>query len=291
VAYVDPTKYLQISRDAVKIAIEKNEKENFRIYTILRQANISRGEFFVGQLAGMLSNKIDPSNRKKLIHNLYSKLNKSIFFEHIEGNKFRIVSQKKILIKHKGNSKTTVFRVPLCTVSSRQRFRDIIIGLYIGTGKSNETASKAFNCSVRRIQLATARNHKAGLILKQIRRKIEVFETLEEAREAKDKCQQIGIITSNAFSYKRGYAISVGHTNSYSLMFSRRYKGIKTRKKHKGIITCATTQNWTRPAFTGAGYKYAKQYFEKKYKCKFLEFNHKYDTLDNFVSRYADIYA
>jgi hypothetical protein len=285
--------FLNLSRDLIKIAIENNELNNYNNYLKLQKSNLPCGQFTLLQLAQITNHKSlkNKSNFNRWKSVTYKQLIGSEFVCHVKGDTFQIISWKKILVKHKGNAKTSFYRVPLCAISTRQAFKDRCIGLFIGREKSNKTAANAFKCSERRVQFATSRNNKVSLITKQARRKIEVFKTQVEAQKAMEKCNDIGVNTSNVFKYKLEYGISVGHTNSYQILISRRYKGIKARKRAEDSKTCARSENWTRPAFTGASQKYAKQYFEKKHKCKFVEFNHKYYTLDDFAHTYSEVYA
>lgn len=280
---------------------EINGLRTYKEYLQLK--DFQRGEFTLSQLPDVLNYKLqDISNKKRFIHERYKIYKNSIFFEHMGGEKFRRKSWRKILINYKDNAKAVLYTIPDVSGLTARAFMDICIGICIGSEMSNETAAKLFKCTTRRIQAATARNNKAGFIIKQARRKIQFFDTKESAEKAKQGCNDLGIYTSRVFQYKRGFGLFVGHTNSYKIMFSRRYKGkilrrIKTSQASVFVSAQldaklhATIGKWTRPAFTGSSNKYAKKDFERKYRAKFLEFNTKVYSLQDFANKYREVYA
>lgn len=287
----------KLSKDIIKLAIENKEIETLRLWTILRTIQHGRsGLFTLDDLVDILladfgykSLKRTPKNAtniKKFKKQKYKKLRNSIFFTYSNGDLFRINSQKKLLINYKGNASTQVFTMPGFTISSSRAFMDAYIGIVLtNTRYANETSGKIINCTPRRIQQATARNHESGLFPKQHRKIIEPFATLEKAKAKQLEIINHGIFVNDPFPYKGGYAIAVSTSNQYTANVLRRFKGKLSKREY----TQGTTPNKLKSAFRGRGTTENRYYYEEKLNGKCLEFDRRHYSLNAFILDHSKI--
>jgi len=94
----------------------------------------------------------------------------SIFFEALLDGRFKIISERKILKSIYNSDKSSWYQIPDTDVlSSKGKFRDFCIGTLLNGNKfrSNSNIAEYCHVSKRRIQLATASNHKKDYFTKQ----------------------------------------------------------------------------------------------------------------------------
>ena len=169
----------RLNRNLVKLLYRRNEDiENYRFYIIARThyAYVS-GIFKIEDFLDLLHKKYNykslhrgPGNRRKLFkEKLYSNLKTSILFNQLLDGRFKINSERKILKKYIGTDKSSYYILPsFDTITVKSQFKNFIIGVLLTGNKfrSNKLIAQYCNVSVRRIQLATANNHKKEIFEK-----------------------------------------------------------------------------------------------------------------------------
>jgi hypothetical protein len=192
------------------------------LFTLKELSDIFRDE--LGQKSLQSSSNV---NKKR--KNLYKILiNSPMFFEHIKGETFKIISNRKIL-NNLGSSKfkSRYYYLPILKkknpkdfVLNRRVFLDYCIGAYLlcNKGFSNEQVAKHFNVTVYRVQKATKANNEREnqkeRIVKKLRFVKEPVGTLEDAIELRKKLWDIRIC-STIFKEKNVFWVKVYRTNFY----------------------------------------------------------------------------
>jgi len=220
-----------ISKDILKLAIEKKERENFRFWLILRQARKDKsGHFRLSDLPRYLHGYYkfsDHSNNKRFIQAKYNQFNKSIFFRHLKGDLFQVVGEKRLLIDHTGNATTHKYKIPAQVLKSKRDFLDYCIGVFLSNSTySNNKVADIFKVTPRRIQQATHRNDKTALIVKEHRNVLTYTETLADAYSLNQTLSDVYQIKGTKILTISGqFYVSLNTTNKYHFQDVIRKKG------------------------------------------------------------------
>ncbi len=162
-----------------------------------------------------------PGNkRKRFKQNLEEQLSESILFRRAPDGRYILNSEKKILIKYKGASKSSWYQLPNKSyLENKKIFQDYCIGAMLSGNRfrANKNISKYCGLTVRRVQYATRRNHVTCLFRKQYNY-IETlsgdYKTIEKARA---ELFNIHDITSPLLSKKYGpqWVLRLNAPNTY----------------------------------------------------------------------------
>ncbi len=169
----------RLNRNLVKLLHRRNEDiENYRFYIIARThyAYVS-GIFKIEDFLDLLHKEYNykslhrgPGNRRKVFKGqLYSRLKSSILFDQLPDGRFKISAERKLLKKYVGTDKSSYYILPSTdTITVKSQFKNFIIGVLLTGNKfrSNKLIAHYCDVSVRRIQLATASNHKKEIFEK-----------------------------------------------------------------------------------------------------------------------------
>lgn len=268
--------------------------EKYRCYLIANTyLHNKRGSFTLTEFVEVLHSKLDQkslnssSNKNKLKSQLYKKfINSPMFFQHIKGEQFKFVSYRKILNNIGVSKHEDDYQFYPIENLARKEFLDVIIGTYVLFHKefSNKQVADHFSVSIMRIQQATKRNDKKGLV-KKITRLIEIdCVDKKDAIDKRIKLWNVGICS--IIKRKKGrYYLYCYRTNAYKSELPshkrrvRKSAGPKIVKKYSEIIT-----NWTFLSL------YGKQFHLKKKEENFRTFLfHKKGkwNLDDYIMEYG----
>jgi len=194
------------------------------------------GVFTTDDLIVVLRDKLGQKSLKSKT-NIYKKrkelnkilVNAPLFFKYLGGNRFKIISNRKIL-NNLGSSKlkTPYFYFPLNIKSdskdfilNRKTFLDYCISFYLlhHNGFSNPQVAKHFNITVKRVQNATKSNNEKENVNERIIKRFRFAKTsCADEKEAKELRKQLweedgicSIILKNGCSFY----LAVFRTNFY----------------------------------------------------------------------------
>jgi hypothetical protein len=163
----------------VKIALRQDGSlDCYRMYVIARYHFSGRsGLFSIDELCDVLHQQYGyrslhkrPGNgRRDFIRKWYPALSGSVFFRQASDGRLITVSERKLLVKYHDTTKSGWFQVPPRYLMSKGEFFDFCVGIMVAGNRfrCNGNIARQFNCTKRRIQTATSRNHKSGIVLKQ----------------------------------------------------------------------------------------------------------------------------
>lgn len=170
---------VRIGRNTVKIALRQDGSlDCYRMYVIARYHFSGRsGLFSFDELCDVLHqhygyrslHKRPGNNRKDFYRKWYPALSGSVFFRQAPDGRLVTISERKLLVKYSGNTKSGWFQVPPQYLMSKGEFFDFCVGIMVAGNKfrCNNNIARQFNCTKRRIQTATSRNNKSGIVRKQ----------------------------------------------------------------------------------------------------------------------------
>jgi hypothetical protein len=284
------------------------------IFTLKEFTNVLRDELNQKSLQS-LSNV---SKKRKSLYKIF--MNSPMFFEHIKGETFKIISNRKI-INSFGSSKhkARYYYLPIIKkknpndfILNRRIFLDYCISTYLlcNKGFSNEQVAKHFNVTVYRVQKATkANNEKKNLkerIIKKLRFVKEPVGTFEDAIELRKKLWDTGIC-STIFKEKSVYWIKVYRTNFYDdcNLQSHKFKVRTSAEKNEVIkddkfkkYVWESKESLILKSALGKNYKFPDQ--KKDNLPEYFTFNDRPTrrqklndfvgwTLDNYIQEYSNL--
>jgi len=171
---------IRINRNLLRIVHGHDDNiEAYRFYVIARHAFSNQsGLFSLDELCDVLHHSYDYSSlyrgrgsqRSGYRRRFKAMFTDSIFFQSLTDGRFKINSERKILKKIYNSDKSSWYQIPNKEIlASKGKFRDFSIGVLLNGNKFRSNTNIANYCSIskRRIQLATASNHKKDYFTKQ----------------------------------------------------------------------------------------------------------------------------
>ena len=171
---------IRLNRNLLKVLHRLGEDiETYRFYIIARAAFSHRsGLFTLNELCDLLHTEYSykslhrgPGNKRKVYRgNLHERFTASILFRQAPDGRFIASSERRLLVSQKGTDKSSWYLFPDSkTLSSKGAFRDFCIGVLVAGNRfrSNRKVAKYSQVTPRRVQLATAANHKRQTFIKQ----------------------------------------------------------------------------------------------------------------------------
>lgn len=273
------------------MALERDTLNNLKDWLLIRRYYPRRSGLFTLDELGALYETLeintlaDRSNLSKFKKKKRAQLQHSIFFKHIKGDKYKFISMTRALVEYKGTAKHTAYNIPLDSLKRPGAFLNACIGVILtGGGYSNTGAAKLFNISKRRVQKATAVNHKSGLIEKRFNKVLEFYPSEKKALQAYTELKAHGIEPSKPFKLHKDYCITLNAVNGYKSRMLKRYKGKIDRGRSRPI--CSTPgdwQTWFKPVYKGKGARALREKTETKIQGRALMFNESVYHIGNFI--------
>ena len=171
---------IRLNRNLLKVLHRRGEDlEAYRFYIIARSAFAHRsGIFSLNELCDLLHTCYDykslhhgPGNKRKVFRNsLYERFTASILFRQAPDGRFIACSEKRLLVHYRGTDKSSWYLLPdKATLASKGQFRDFCIGVLVAGNRfrSNRKVASYSGVTGRRVQLATAANHRRQTFIKQ----------------------------------------------------------------------------------------------------------------------------
>jgi hypothetical protein len=251
----------RVNRNLLKLIYKEDETlEAYRLYVIARTHFSKRsGLFSLDDLCDILheiygysslhsgkGNKRLPFKRK-----LEKRFKESSLFRRTFDGRYIVTAEKKLLLRIKGTDKSSWYMVPgIETILTKRLFRDFCVGIMLSGNKfrANKNIAANCECSVRRIQYATARNHKSGHFIKQYNFIEDISGSYKYIERLRAELFTLhGISTPKPFRYKSVWVLRLNAPNSYKTMVLCGVKGFKAQPTLK---MSRKTECWFKPVRT-----------------------------------------
>jgi len=171
---------IRVSRGIIKLVQGmESDLDSYRYYCIARHHYAHHsGIFSLDAFCDLLHTNYNyaslhrrPGNdRRRFKERLADILRGSLLFSELSDGRYKINSEKKLLSKYnKGHNMSMWFELPdVSILSSKRKFFDFCVGVLLAGNKFRANSNIAESCrvTVRRIQFATAQNHKNGTFIK-----------------------------------------------------------------------------------------------------------------------------
>lgn len=171
---------VRVSKGVIKvIKAQGGDFDEYRYYVIARDRfSLRSGIFCLDELADVLGadygyrslHRRPGNDRRRFKARLARLLEGSILFTALPDGRYRINSERRILSRYNRGSRTGWYELAdPAVLSSRRLFFDFCVGSLLAGNKfrANKNIANYCKCTVRRIQFATSRNHKADLFHKR----------------------------------------------------------------------------------------------------------------------------
>jgi hypothetical protein len=282
------------------------DQDVYKLYLIAETyLHNKRGYFTLDELIIVLRDTLgydslkQKSNIFKFKEALHTTLfNSPIFFKHIENEQFKIISNRKVL-HSLGTSKykSTYYYIPQEYLHKKNKtlFRDAIIGcfLLLNKGYSNDQVAKHFNITRARVQYATRRNNKSGVIEKHLRYVMTPCNTRKDAIEVRKALWELEISTVMKKKENVWY-ICCYRTNSYNSKLQSHKSGVRPSAEKRESTFKRKYSKVTKDAIIfKSGSKKLKINLpdEGDLYFKFKDSKRSNWNLDSYIQEYATLYV
>ena len=249
---------IRINRNLLKVVIKSSgDIEAYRLYVIARHFFARRsGLFSLDELCDVLHSYFGykslhrrPGNkRRQFKENLSERFYSSFLFREAPDGRFLMVSERKILYRFKGTSKSSWYMLPdLSILQSKKLFYDFCIGSLLSGNKfrANKNIAKYCGCTVRRIQFATSRNNSGCIFLKQYNFIEDVSGSYEEVTRLRAQLFNVhGISSPLPVRYKNEWVLRLNAPNSYKSFVLSGVKGFKAQPPESPV---RKSECWFKP--------------------------------------------
>ena len=240
---------IRINRNLLKVVYRHGENmENFRLYTIGKCYFACRsGIFSLDEFCDILHRDFSykslhkrPGNKRKIFKTkLLETFRSSFLFRETTDGRFILNSERRLLQIYKGTSKSSWYEVPDCSiVLSKREFTDFCMGMLLSGNKfrSNKKLAEYCGCTVRRVQLATSRNHRQKTFIKQFNFIDDFTGTKQEVQRVRAKLFNVhGISSPKPVPYKGEWILRLNAPNSYRSFVLSGVKGFVAQPPKQGV--------------------------------------------------------
>ena len=235
---------IRINRNLLKLTykLEQGSIEPYRLYVIARAHFYKRaGIFSLDELCDVLhlyygykSLHKRPGNKRAKYRARFTEiLGASFLFRQAPDGRFILNSERKLLNKHRGTTKSSWYELPSPEVlASKQAFSDFCIGSMLAGNKfrANKNIAGYCSCTVRRIQFATARNHSNDTFSKQFNFIHDISGSYKAVERTRAELLNIhGITSPLPVRYKDEWVLRLNAPNSYRSLVMSGVKGYAAR--------------------------------------------------------------
>ena len=283
---------IRLNRNLLKLVqVRGGDIETYRFYLIVRASfQFRSGIFSTDELMDVLFSDYNysslhhrPGNGRRLIKNrLVALFDASFLFRKCPDGRYIARSERRILREMKGTDKSSWYEIPAVSLSSKGAFRDFSIGVLASGNRfrSNRKLASYCNCTVRRIQAATANNHKKGYFHKTynfIEEKTASKETID--RERGFLMNLHGITSPLPTRYKGEWILRLNAPNAYRCLLLSGVKGFAQATENTGTQT-GPGKCWFTPVKTQ---KRVPSLFREYEDSRRWVFNERHYTFDRYV--------
>lgn len=172
---------------------------------------------------------------------LLSLLERSFLFKKAPDGRFIASSERRLLLKLRGNDKSSWYVIPdPATLASKGAFRDFTIGVLLAGNRFRSNKKAAVYCGLtkRRVQLATAANHKRQTFIKQYNFIEEKTGTKKEIERQRALLFHIhGINSPKPVRYKNEWVLRLNAPNTYRSFVLSGVKGFCAQPTGRHVRT------------------------------------------------------
>lgn len=230
---------IRVNRNLIKVVhSHKQGLETYRFYCMARHAYSHRsGLFSLEEFCDLLFSRYGytslhkkAGNKRKKYKNKFDSLfSSSILFNRTPDGRFIASSERRVLRHYKGTDKSSWYLLPEEGIlASKGGFNDFCIGVLLAGNRfrSNRIAAQYCGCTVRRVQLATSKNHKDAYFRKQ-------YNFIDDITGSKKKIDRIrgqlfeihGISSPLPYRYKGEWGLRLNAPNTYKTFVLSGVKG------------------------------------------------------------------
>lgn len=220
---------IRVNRNLVKVVhSQKQGLESYRFYCMARHAFSHRsGIFSLEEFCDLLFSVYGYSSLHKKAGNKRKKyklkfdelFSNSILFRPASDGRFIAISDRKVLLKFRTYDKSSWYELPdINILASKGKFNDFCIGILLAGNKfrSNSKVAKYCNCSKRRVQQATAANHKNTYFRKQYNFIHDYTGSAKTIKRLRGELFLIhGISSPHPIKYKGQWMLRLNAPNTY----------------------------------------------------------------------------
>lgn len=216
--------------------------DEYRYYVIVRHNFSHRsGIFSLDELCDIMHSDYSysslhngPGNdRRRYKQRLREMFVESFLFTPLDDGRFKINSERKLLIQYNGGNKTGWYEINDSSIlASQKAFFDFCVGTLLSGNmfRANKNIAKYCGCSVRRIQHATSRNHKNKRFRKTYNFIEDFSGTWEDVQKFRAILLNVHHITSPLPFKKKGqWHVRLNAPNTYSACVFSGVKGHKAK--------------------------------------------------------------
>jgi len=282
---------VRVNRNLLKLIIklEQGDVESYRLYVIARAHFSGRsGVFSLDDLCDVLHKHYNYKSLHRRAGNkrapfkakLALRLGASVLFRQAPDGRQVINAERKILNRYRGTTKSSWYELPSPALLAKKRdFSDFCIGVLLAGNKfrANKNVAGYCNRTVRRVQLATMRNHKNETFIKQfnfIESKTGSYNEIERQRAVLLNIH--GITSPLPVRYKDEWILRLNAPNSYQTLV---LSGVKGYAAHPTKRVARKEECW----FRKIRQRFRQLEFFDKEHFKRWVFNEKVYNIDRYV--------
>ena len=250
---------VRVNRNLLKLIIklEQGDIESYRLYVIARAHFSGRsGLFTPDEFCDILHrhygykslHRRKGNKRAPFKARLMKRFDASVLFRQVPGGRYVINAERKVLNKHRGTTKSSWYELPSpALLEKKRRFYDFCVGMLLAGNKfrANKNVARYCNRTVRRVQLATMRNHVSETFIKQynfIDSKSGPYKEIERQRAMLLNIH--GITSPLPSRYKDEWILRLNAPNSYQTLV---LSGVKGYAAHPTKCAVQKEECWFRP--------------------------------------------
>jgi hypothetical protein len=242
---------VRVNRALIKLVKSTGGDFNdYRLYVIARAHFASRsGIFAINELLDLLNlhygykslHRLPGNDRKGFLKRLLPVLASSVLFTPLSDGRYKANSERKLLSRVAKAKRSGWYEFDdINILLSRRLFADFCVGCLLAGNKfrANKNISNNLGCTVRRVQFATSRNHKASTFFKQYNYVEEITGSFTEVMRHRAILLNVhGISSPQPFYAKERHCwiLRLNAPNSYRSIVLSGVKGHKAQPPEKTV--------------------------------------------------------
>ncbi|HNV46216.1 MAG TPA: hypothetical protein PKJ16_04175 [Spirochaetota bacterium] len=296
---------LRLSRGIIKLVRGTGGRfDDYRYYVIARRHFAARsGIFSLAELCDILHaeygyaslHRRPGNNRGAVRRRLARLLGSSVLFVPLSDGRYRIRSEKSLLNRQNSSGPAMWFELPYESVlASRREFYDFCVGVLLAGNKfrANGNIARYSGCTVRRIQYATARNHKEGTFRKRYNFLEDFTGSYEEVQKFRAILLNVHGITSPLPRHYKGgeWVARLNAPNTYTSCVLSGVKGDRAQPTGTVVRIGAKEGCWFVPAREPRKSTQLNLFCNPQPVSRWY-FNERLYTTDRYIQEHSRLYA
>ncbi|HNR90520.1 MAG TPA: hypothetical protein PKM65_19445 [Spirochaetota bacterium] len=296
---------LRLNRGIIKLVRGSGGSfDDYRYYVIARRhCAVRSGIFSLSELCDLLhaeygyaSLRRGPGNNRGAFRRRLARiLEASPLFVPLADGRYRIRAERALLRRVNASRPSMWFELPDASVlASRRAFYDFCVGVLLAGNKfrANRNIARYCGCTVRRIQYATARNHRGDSFLKRYNFIEDFTGTYEEVEKFRAILFNVhGISSPLPRRHKGGeWVARLNAPNSYTALVLSGVKGAGAQPTCARVQYGKKEQCWFVPAWEKRG-PVQPSLFVKDHPVRRWYFNERVYGTDRYIGDHSRLYA